>query len=229
MEDHSIDPEMKKLQDAVLDPDTTRKVSTISGVEVDPHTKVAAKEAKDEGQPRQQAMAENFRGVRQPEIGDIVLTGLELPGLIGQRKLAIMPALVVAISEDNPSLVGLDAFFPLNSGTPAIGQIWATHATTPTLGAWWWPKKPAPAPQKPSVGRAVHFYPKHDLGGPLHATITAMSSGEVSQLCVLGTLRGEPNVSTGPSGVDTGAFFLDNVPFSETPKPSHWSWPVFVK
>ncbi|MDQ0756083.1 hypothetical protein [Arthrobacter sp. B3I4] len=75
--------------------------------------------------------------------------------------------------------------------------------------------------QTPSIGRIVHFYPAQSLpdcaNGPWAAIITAVHrrgshvpDGGISASVFL------------PSGTAAGYPFL---PFSETPKPGHWSWP----
>lgn len=73
--------------------------------------------------------------------------------------------------------------------------------------------------QKPSVGRIVHYQSYGTPGGeysslPRAAVITE-TYGESScvGLCVLNP---------------TGQFFTQSVPYSETPKPGHWSWPPRV-
>jgi hypothetical protein len=79
----------------------------------------------------------------------------------------------------------------------------------------------------PSIGRAVHYRSYGTPGGeylpePRAAIITEVTSAqlapgadpvEVVGLCVLS-----------PSGF----FFNQEVPFSEDPKPGHWSWPPRV-
>ncbi len=79
----------------------------------------------------------------------------------------------------------------------------------------------------PSVGRAVHYHPKHVITGPLHATITAVTDFGV-ELMVMGTMRGEFVQVAITNGTDTGLFFMGIVPFSEEPKVGHWSWPPRV-
>lgn len=89
---------------------------------------------------------------------------------------------------------------------------------------------------KPTVGRAVHYHSLH-MGKPLHATILETDGDVVTQLSVIGTLRGEPGVVAGPlsnrfgmvAPSDTGLFIFGSVPFAETPTPGHWSWPPVVR
>lgn len=237
LKDHPIDPEMKKVQDEFLE----------SMPAADPHAKLAAdvvaKATKDDGPPRQQAMAENFAKEmeNEPEVGDIVLVELQLPGMRGQQQTVTMPAIVAALNAGDPTKIAINAFPPIGSGLPAMGQLWAAHSEVPTLGCWRWgsaevrlaalkeivldqeyrlkklESRPAPGPQKPSVGRKVHYGTK-----PFSAEITAVADGKVTQLCVLGTMPEGPLERT-------GVFFFDDVPFSDTTKEGHWSWPVFVK
>lgn len=69
---------------------------------------------------------------------------------------------------------------------------------------------------QPSIGRIVHYHSYGTPGGeylpePRAAIITTVWQDEkVVGLCVLN-----------PSGM----FFNNSVPFSEDPKPGHWSWP----
>lgn len=243
-------------------PDTTRKIASISGVEVDPHTAIAAeliakaKETKDDGPPRQQAMAENFWGANtKPAIGDIVLVELQLPGLQGQRPLVTMPAIVAALNAEDQTKIGINVFPPIGSGLGAMGQLWASYSEKPTLGCWRWGSvevrlemlkevvldherrlakletRPAPGPQKPSVGRAVHYYSVayHHDAPPLHATITAIDpkTGTVKELCIAG--QNIEDHDPDKFAIEPSIWFRHNVPFSETPKAGHWSWPVFIK
>lgn len=66
---------------------------------------------------------------------------------------------------------------------------------------------------KPSIGRIVHYHSYGTPSGeyqpePRAAIITAIT----------------PHVSLAVLN-PTGMFFNENVPFSEEPKPGHWSWP----
>lgn len=70
---------------------------------------------------------------------------------------------------------------------------------------------------KPTIARMVHYHSYGTPGGeympePRAAVITQVNdadTGEVA-LCVLNP---------------TGLFFNTAVPYSEEPKPGHWSWP----
>ena len=72
--------------------------------------------------------------------------------------------------------------------------------------------------QAPTVGRIVHYQSYGTPGGeylpaPRAAVVTEVGSLGVPApvgLCILNP---------------TGLFFNANVPFSEEPKPGHWSWP----
>ncbi len=71
---------------------------------------------------------------------------------------------------------------------------------------------------KPSIGRIVHYRSYGTPGGeylpePRAAIITAVSDGNDVSLCVLNP---------------TGLFFNEDVPYSQEPKPGHWSWPPRV-
>lgn len=71
--------------------------------------------------------------------------------------------------------------------------------------------------QQPTIGRIVHYQSYGTPGGeflpePRAAIITAVS-GETVSLCILNP---------------TGMFFNENLPYSSTPKPGHWSWPPRV-
>jgi hypothetical protein len=81
------------------------------------------------------------------------------------------------------------------------------------------------AGQRPSVGRIVHYQSYGTPGGehrsaPRAATVTATRAEDPSivddttvHLAVLNP---------------TGMFFNLHVPYSETPRPGHWSWPPRV-
>lgn len=83
-----------------------------------------------------------------------------------------------------------------------------------------------PQPQQPSIGRIVHYQSYGTPGGeylpePRAAIVTEVQPANVFDppevpnvaLCVLNP---------------TGIFFSFAVPFSEDPKPGHWSWPPRV-
>jgi hypothetical protein len=74
--------------------------------------------------------------------------------------------------------------------------------------------------QKPSVGRAVHYYPAtrhpdpHLIGSPQAATITCVHSETTVDLFLMPpACQGEPATS---------------VPYSDMPTPGHWMWPPRV-
>ena len=67
---------------------------------------------------------------------------------------------------------------------------------------------------RPSIGRVVHYHSYGTPGGeylpePRAAIVTAVD-GPYAALAILNP---------------TGIFFNEEVPFHETPKPGHWSWP----
>lgn len=71
----------------------------------------------------------------------------------------------------------------------------------------------------PTVGRIVHYHPPQDpdCAVPWAALVTAVNprglhepDGSISAAVYL------------PSGTATG---YPHIPYSETPKPGHWSWP----
>jgi hypothetical protein len=77
--------------------------------------------------------------------------------------------------------------------------------------------------QKPSIGRIVHY---HSYGTP---------QGEYEGLPRAAVIT-EVDEDYGPSSLlsrrvglavlnPTGMFFNQNVPYSEDPKPGHWTWP----
>ena len=70
--------------------------------------------------------------------------------------------------------------------------------------------------QKPSVGRIVHYQKYGTAGGehksePSPAVITKILDEE-SGRCQLFVMN--------PNGL-----YFNTTPYSETPKPGHWSWP----
>lgn len=76
-----------------------------------------------------------------------------------------------------------------------------------------------PEKQVPSIGRIVHYQKYGTPGGehksePSAAIITKVINGE-TQECQLFVMN--------PNGV-----YFNPTPFSEEPKPGHWSWPPKV-
>lgn len=72
--------------------------------------------------------------------------------------------------------------------------------------------------QTPSVGRIVHYHSYGTPGGEYlpearAAIVTETDTSTTVGLCVLNP---------------TGMFFNRTVPFSDEPKPGHWSWPPRV-
>lgn len=72
--------------------------------------------------------------------------------------------------------------------------------------------------QTPSTGRTVHYQSYGTPNGEYTpearaAIITAVGPNNTVSLAVLNP---------------TGMFFSQDVPFSEKPKPGHWSWPPRV-
>lgn len=78
--------------------------------------------------------------------------------------------------------------------------------------------------QTPSIGRVVHYHSYGTPGGeylpePRAAIVTAIElvaenpDAYTASLCVLNP---------------TGMFFKEDVEFTETPTPGHWSWPPRV-
>lgn len=70
--------------------------------------------------------------------------------------------------------------------------------------------------QTPTVGRTVHY---HSYGTPGGEYLPEARAAIITE-------------AAGPDGMaslavlnPTGLFFKEDVPFSEEPKPGHWSWP----
>jgi hypothetical protein len=83
--------------------------------------------------------------------------------------------------------------------------------------------------QKPSVGRIVHYQAYGTPGGEYPSAPRAAIVTEVGP--TPGNDRPE-NAGANLVGLcvlnPTGQFFNRDVPYSETPKPGHWSWPPRV-
>lgn len=69
---------------------------------------------------------------------------------------------------------------------------------------------------KPNVGRIVHYYIE-DAIEPYAALITAVNSDDTVELNVF--TRRASSLKSNQFGEDVIA------PFSEEPKPGHWTWP----
>lgn len=79
--------------------------------------------------------------------------------------------------------------------------------------------------QQPSIGRIVHYQAYGTPGGEYKSAPRAAVITEVSPAAV-----GEPGPSVGLCVLNpTGQFFIRETPFSEEPKPGHWSWPPYVR
>jgi hypothetical protein len=73
--------------------------------------------------------------------------------------------------------------------------------------------------QKPTIGRIVHYMRYGSPGGehkpePSPAIITAVLNEEEG-ICMLFVMN--------PTGL-----YFNPTPFSEEPKPGHWSWPTKI-
>lgn len=69
--------------------------------------------------------------------------------------------------------------------------------------------------QKPTVARMVYYYSYNEKGECAYASIvTQINEDETVEL-----------VTFGPNSI----YFQHNVPYSEEPKASHWSWMPFQK
>lgn len=81
--------------------------------------------------------------------------------------------------------------------------------------------------QPPSIGRVVHYQSYNENGECSYAAIITQINSEVKGVPGdHGSDRQETVelVTFGPNSV----YFQHKVPFSEQPKPSHWSWPPRV-
>ncbi len=72
--------------------------------------------------------------------------------------------------------------------------------------------------QKPSIGRIVHYQAFGTPGGEHPSVPRAAIITEVGDGGSVGLFVANP----------TGLFLNRDVPFSEEPKPGHWSWPPRV-
>lgn len=81
-----------------------------------------------------------------------------------------------------------------------------------------------PTPTPPTIGRVVHYRSYGTPGGeylpePRAAIVTEVTSAQL-------TPGADPEQVVGLCILNpTGMFFNQRVPFSEEPKPGHWSWP----
>jgi hypothetical protein len=69
---------------------------------------------------------------------------------------------------------------------------------------------------KPTVGRIVHYQAYGTPGGEYPS---------VPRAAVVTQVGGEDNAVGLAILNPTGMFFNASVPYSEEPKPGHWSWP----
>lgn len=78
--------------------------------------------------------------------------------------------------------------------------------------------------QAPSIGRIVHY---RSFGTPGGEYLPEPRAAVVTETGTRQLLPGGPLVEVVGLAVlnPTGMFFNQDVPFSETPKPGHWSWP----
>jgi len=74
------------------------------------------------------------------------------------------------------------------------------------------------APQKPSVGRMVHYHSYGTPGGEYKPEARAATITQVNEDGTVGLFIMNP----------TGLFFPTSVKYSDEPKPGHWSWPPRV-
>jgi hypothetical protein len=71
----------------------------------------------------------------------------------------------------------------------------------------------------PTIGRVVHYQSYGTPGGEFQSLQHPAIVTEVHSDGVVGLFVINP----------TGQYFTREVPFSETPKPGHWSWPPKVE
>jgi len=87
----------------------------------------------------------------------------------------------------------------------------------------------APEIPKPSIGSIVHYHSYGTPNGefkpePRAAIITAVRTRETTSLTDAELTFEVTHVSLCVLN-PTGMFFTQDLPFSEDPKPGHWSWP----
>ena len=77
--------------------------------------------------------------------------------------------------------------------------------------------------QIPTIGRTVHY---HSYGTPGGEFLPEPRAAIITQVHLPGRFHDEVGQSVGLAVLNpTGLFFNPEVPFSEDPKPGHWSWP----
>jgi len=76
--------------------------------------------------------------------------------------------------------------------------------------------------QAPSVGRIVHYQSHGTPGGEYPSKARAAIITEIGE-----SFDGTPRISLCVLN-PVGMFFDQYVPYSEEPKPGHWSWPPRV-
>lgn len=79
-----------------------------------------------------------------------------------------------------------------------------------------------PAPQWPAIGRVVHY---RSYGTPGGEYLPEPRAAIITELAPEGTESAAQGVVGLAILNPTGMFFNTSVPFSETPKAGHWSWP----
>ncbi|GAA0187990.1 hypothetical protein [Glutamicibacter creatinolyticus] len=79
---------------------------------------------------------------------------------------------------------------------------------------------------QPSIGRIVHY---HSYGTPGGEYKPEPRAAIITQVHSFARTFGDAGVHVGLCVLNpTGMFFNDDVPFSDEPKPGHWSWPPRV-
>lgn len=79
---------------------------------------------------------------------------------------------------------------------------------------------------KPSIGRTVHY---HSYGTPGGEYLPEPRAAIITQVLEDFGTDEAPETRVGLAVLNpTGMFFNPSVPFSEEPKPGHWSWPPRV-